>query len=32
MMAARQDTRGVIHSLKDRAIPDDGTGMLRQVT
>ena len=32
LTAARQDTRGVVHSLKERAIPDDGTGMLRQVT
>ncbi len=32
MMAARQDFHGVVDSLRERAIPDDGTGMLRQVT
>ncbi len=32
MMSARQDTRQVVENLKARAIPDDGTGMLRQVT
>ncbi|MGH3901429.1 MAG: DUF983 domain-containing protein [Pseudonocardiaceae bacterium] len=32
VMAARQDTRQVVESLKARAIPDDGTGLLRQVT
>lgn len=32
VMAARQDTRQVVQNLKTRAIPDDGTGLLRQVT
>ncbi|MGH8965094.1 MAG: DUF983 domain-containing protein, partial [Actinomycetes bacterium] len=32
VVAARQDTRQVVQSLKMRAIPDDGTGPLRQVT
>lgn len=32
VMAARSDTRQVIQSLRARAIPDDGTGLLRQVT
>lgn len=32
MVAARQDARQVVHNLKSRAIPDDGTGPLRQVT
>ena len=32
MMSARQDTRQVVENLKVRAIPDDGTGILRQLT
>ncbi|MGH3936719.1 MAG: DUF983 domain-containing protein, partial [Pseudonocardiaceae bacterium] len=31
MMSARQETRQVVESLKMRAVPDDGTGTLRQV-
>ncbi len=32
MMAARQDTRGVIQRLEDYSTPDDGSGPLQQVT
>ena len=33
LKAARQETREIVQSLKSpRAIPDNGTGMLRQVT
>ncbi|MDQ4009705.1 MAG: DUF983 domain-containing protein [Actinomycetota bacterium] len=33
LMAARQDTRGIVKCLKSQqAIPDNGTGTLRQVT
>jgi hypothetical protein len=31
MMSARQDTRQVVENLRARAVPDDGTGMLRQL-
>ncbi|MGH3802481.1 MAG: DUF983 domain-containing protein [Pseudonocardiaceae bacterium] len=31
VLAARQEARQVVQSLKNRAIPDDGTGLLREV-